>query len=83
MKPSPSRWRFWHKFDEANNLIKGYVADKPKVAYVDIASAMINDEGIPDKNIFTRDSLHMNKKGYYIWKYIIKPHVNNIFYSQE
>jgi lysophospholipase L1-like esterase len=39
--------------------------------YIDVFNAMINEKGIPIKDYFTADGLHMNEKGYAVWRNII------------
>ena len=72
MKPSPSRAHLMPKFTAANALIREYLASKNKTAYIDVYSAMLNKDGTPMEDIFLKDKLHMNAKGYAIWKQIIK-----------
>jgi lysophospholipase L1-like esterase len=36
---------------------------------------MIDDEGKPIAELFGEDNLHMNKKGYTIWKRAIEPYL--------
>jgi lysophospholipase L1-like esterase len=36
---------------------------------------MIDDEGKPVADLFGDDNLHMNKKGYAIWKKVIEPYL--------
>jgi hypothetical protein len=43
------------------------------LSYIDTSHAMLNKDGSVKTDIFTKDNLHMNKKGYVIWKDVIKP----------
>lgn len=72
MKPSPSRAHLMPKFAAANTLIREYLASKNKTAYIDVYSPMLNKDGTPIEDIFLKDKLHMNAKGYAIWKQRIK-----------
>jgi lysophospholipase L1-like esterase len=71
MKPSPSRERFWPKMIKANELIKNYLSTRHSTAYIDVYHQMFNKDGILMKDIFLEDNLHMNAKGYAIWKKVI------------
>lgn len=73
MKPSPSRWYLWDKYAEANQLIKNICVLSNQLHYVDIASSMLTEEGIPDKTIFVEDMLHMQPEGYVRWTAMVKP----------
>ena len=75
LKPSPSRWQLRDKMIAANNKIKAYLATKQHTAFVDVYHQMLNGEGLPKKEIYLDDSLHMNAKGYTIWQKELKPHL--------
>jgi hypothetical protein len=36
---------------------------------------MMGPDGLPKPDIFLADKLHMNEKGYAIWKEVIAPHL--------
>ena len=67
IKPSKSRWKMWSNMIEANELIENECEKNSLLNYVDIATPMLNEEGLPKKEIFLADKLHMNSKGYEIW----------------
>ena len=53
----------------ANRLLRAACESNPLLTYIDLASPMLSpDLGRPRPEIFTADSLHMNEKGYEIWK---------------
>lgn len=68
MKPSPSRVHLLDKYKEANQKIKSFLATKPNTKFVDVYNAMLDEHGEPMPDIFLKDNLHMNAKGYAIWK---------------
>ena len=72
IKPSPSRRHLWPKVESANKLIKNYLTTKKKTAFIDVYHPMLNNNGTVKSEIFLKDSLHMNAKGYKIWQKIIK-----------
>ncbi len=73
MKPSPSRVQFRPVMEESNKLIKEFLAKQPNTAYVDVFSLMLDASGNPRKDLFVSDDLHMNRKGYEIWKKAVEP----------
>lgn len=73
MKPSPSRVHLMPKFDDANNQIKAFLLKKNKTKFIDVYHSMLNADGTPIAEIFLTDNLHMNAKGYAIWKKLIQP----------
>lgn len=73
MKPSPSRRKYLPAIQEGNQKIKLLLAQYPNTAFLDVYSAMLTPEGTIRSEIFTADSLHMNKKGYALWQPLLEP----------
>ena len=68
LKPSVARWHLEPKFIEANKLIEGYINTQKNIQYLDVHTAMLDDNKEVLKDIFIADKLHMNPKGYLIWQ---------------
>jgi lysophospholipase L1-like esterase len=68
LKPSVARWHLESKFIEANKLIEGYIATQKNIQYLDVHTAMLDENKEVLKDIFIADKLHMNPKGYLIWQ---------------
>jgi lysophospholipase L1-like esterase len=75
IKPSPSREKYMPAMEEANVMIRQFLSSYPKTVYVDIYHPMLDDHGKPRKELFIGDKLHMNKKGYAIWRDAITPYL--------
>lgn len=75
LKPSPSRVALMGKMVDANAMIKDFLKNKKNADFIDVYSKMLNADGTPIKDIFVSDNLHMNAKGYAIWKQIIAPYL--------
>jgi lysophospholipase L1-like esterase len=73
MKPSPSRLHLLAKYVEGNKRIKNWLATKLKTVFVNVYDAMLTKDGKPMPDIFKEDNLHMNEKGYAIWKKRLLP----------
>lgn len=73
IKPSPSRARLMPKMAEANALIKDFLNTKRRTAFVNIWDKMLDGNGDPRKELFLKDMLHMNEKGYAIWREELEP----------
>jgi lysophospholipase L1-like esterase len=73
VKPSISRWSMWPAMKETNRLLKEECLKKELLTFVDVASPMLNDEGEPVRELFLEDNLHMNRKGYILWRDILRP----------
>jgi len=68
LKPSIARWHLESKFIQANQLIEGYIASQKNMQYLDVHTAMLDENKEVLKDIFIADKLHMNPKGYLIWQ---------------
>ena len=68
LKPSIARWHLESKFIQANQLIEGYIATQKNIQYLDVHTAMLDENKEVLKDIFVADKLHMNPKGYLIWQ---------------
>ncbi len=75
MKPSPSRQKFLTKYVAANAAIKDFLAAQKRTAYIDVYTPMLQPDGNVMTDIFKADNLHMNAKGYAIWKQIMEPYL--------
>lgn len=75
MKPSPSREHLMLKYESANKLIQLFLKAQRNTVFIDVYHKMLNRDGTPLRHIFTEDNLHMNEKGYAIWKKLIQPHL--------
>lgn len=67
MKPSPSRWNLWPKYEAGNNMIRKYCESNNVHYLYTIPQKMIKPDGKPNREIFIKDLLHMNAEGYNIW----------------
>lgn len=67
VKPSPSRWDKWPQMQETNKLFQEAADNDERITYIDIATPMLGPDGQPLPDIYLKDQLHMNRKGYDIW----------------
>lgn len=72
IKPSPSREVYLNMAETANSLIKNYIETQSDMTYIDIFYPMLNKQGKPRPELFIDDKLHMNKRGYKIWRRKLK-----------
>lgn len=75
IKPSPVRAEFLPTVIAANKLIKQFCKKERRTNFIDIFSSMIGSDGKPIEELFLADRLHMNAKGYQIWKNKIAPYL--------
>jgi len=74
--PNPARWAQADKIRAANRLIEEYARRHSKITYIDVFSHMLGADGQPKPDIYVDDRLHMNEKGYALWKQLVGPYLN-------
>lgn len=75
IKPSLARWNLAGKMQRANEMIARQCKQDDRLVYVDIFKPMLGESGTPRKELFRKDGLHLNAKGYALWASILKPHL--------
>ena len=73
IKPSIDRQAMWPTMVEANASIKDLCDDNELLIYLDVATSMLAEDGTPRPDIFIDDDLHMNDKGYDLWRAAVRP----------
>lgn len=74
-KPSVARWDLKDRYEQLNYKMALWAMWEPTVTFIDVWSPMIKSDGEVMHDIFIGDNLHMNAKGYEIWKEVIRPFV--------
>lgn len=73
IKPSPRREAIWPVAAATNKLIQQRCEKDGRLVYIDVATPMLNSNGKPDPSLFIKDQLHMNRKGYELWRKVVRP----------
>jgi lysophospholipase L1-like esterase len=73
IKPPKRRWEHWEEMQRANRLIEEFIDTDERLHYIDVSSAMLDEEGKTRTELFKWDGIHMNQGGYAIWTSIVKP----------
>ena len=73
VKPSIKRWEMWAKMARVNDELGEMADDLEGVTFIDIATPMLDKDGKPRAELFAKDDLHMNRKGYEVWRDTIRP----------
>lgn len=73
VKPSPSRFRRWNTIQQANDYLEDYAEREEHVDYVDVAAAMLDENGRPRSELFKPDGVHLNDRGYRLWGDLVRP----------
>lgn len=75
IKPSPLRQQLMAKMKEVNDQVKAFLKNEKNTGFIDVYSAMLDAKGDIKEDLFVGDRLHLNEKGYAIWKKIILPYL--------
>ena len=73
--PNPARWSQVGRVREANRLIRTFASYDGRLEFIDVFPRMLGRNGQPRPDIFVDDRLHMNAKGYELWKEIVGAHL--------
>jgi lysophospholipase L1-like esterase len=66
-KPSVARWHLKEKYESFNTDLQHWTKSKKNVKYADVWKPMLKKNGEVREDLFLKDNLHMNEKGYTIW----------------
>lgn len=58
-----------------NDLLKEYASLNSHVTYVDVASALTDDQKVPINKCFLPDNLHLTPEGYEQWTSVLRGHL--------
>jgi len=73
IKPSIARWSLIDEIRSTNSMVKNFAAHDSRLLYVDIYTPMLGPDGVPRKELFVDDGLHMSEAGYALWRAILNP----------
>ncbi|PIB37613.1 hypothetical protein BFP72_17510 [Reichenbachiella sp. 5M10] len=68
IKPSPSREYLLHHINTSNALLRSFVEERNYMHWIEMYEHMLSPDGRPRTDLFVEDMLHLNPKGYKIWK---------------
>ena len=77
-KPSPLRWGFKTEYETLNRYFEKTAIRKKNIFYADVWTPMLDNKGEVMKELFIKDDLHMNEKGYIIWGKVLNDLINSI-----
>lgn len=73
VKPSILRAAMWPEMLQVNAGLQRLAGANDNVHYIDVATPMMKDDGNVREDLFVQDGLHMNQKGYDIWRNVVAP----------
>ena len=73
--PSIARWHLKDQYEQLNYQMAMWMLLENDLTFIDVWNPMCDDHGVVRQDLFIEDQLHMNEKGYQIWKEFILPYV--------
>jgi lysophospholipase L1-like esterase len=72
--PNPNRWKEVEDVKATNRLIERY-CHRHQLSFINVFPLMLGPNGQPKPDIYVSDGLHMNEKGYRIWRDAVRPYL--------
>ena len=73
--PNPARWAQVERVRRANQMIADYTRTDPHLDFINVFPQMLGPDGQPKPDIYLNDRLHMNERGYALWREIVGGHL--------
>jgi GDSL-like Lipase/Acylhydrolase family len=67
VKPCPDRARYLGQIRRLNRLVRQYSRTSDRLLFADVFSPMLSRDGRPRADLYLKDGLHPNARGYAIW----------------
>jgi lysophospholipase L1-like esterase len=79
VKPSISRWNIVDSIRYTNKIIEEEILKQgDNLHFVNVYTRMTDNSGYPKREFLDPDGLHINEKGYALWKGIIRQYLSSI-----
>jgi len=75
IKPSLCRWEMVGLMREANRRIEAFTRGVEGLDYLDLDAPMRGADGMPRRELFAEDGLHLSDEGYALWTALVLPHL--------
>lgn len=76
--PTESRWKVWPQIQKANDVIKHICEKEGNAYFIKTDYAFLNEQGLPNPDLFVSDKLHLSPEGYKVWTRIIKSEISKV-----
>jgi len=76
MKHSPLREDLWGRMAAVNAMVKARAIKDASFDFLDVSQALLTANGLPDRQLYTMDGLHMNALGYARWTAIVDAYLD-------
>lgn len=79
VKPSISRWNIVDSIRYTNKIIEEEILKQgDNLHFINVYTRMTDNSGYPKREFLDPDGLHINEKGYTLWKGIIRQYLSSI-----
>lgn len=75
IKPSPLRIEQLPRQQDANRRVREWAATQRGVDFIDVATPLLDAQGVPREDLFVADRLHLNADAYALWREIVAPYL--------
>ena len=72
IKPSLARLPLLGAIQTANELIAAYSGEQEALTFLDVFSPMLGADGLPRRELFVADGLHLSAAGYALWLELLR-----------
>ena len=76
LKISPARLDLRAQIEECNFWCQRELWARPSVQWLDVATAMLDADGQPRRELFMKDELHLSRAGYDVWNEVLRREVS-------
>jgi hypothetical protein len=84
IKPSVTRWNIVDSIRYTNTLIEEEILKEGRnLHYIDVYGRMLDDKGNPNRDLLDPDGLHINPKGYALWKEVVGQYIATSIHDQR
>jgi hypothetical protein len=73
IKPSMKRWKMIEQIRSANALIEAECRKDERLRFVEVGKVLLGEDGMPKKEFFDKDDLHLSPGGYAVWTGVVRP----------
>ncbi len=73
VKPSLARASMWPVMRDVNTGMNALARESDNVFFIDVATPMLKTDGSVRDDLFVSDQLHMNQRGYDLWRNAVAP----------
>ena len=77
--PTEKRWAVWDRIRQVNGRLREIALRTPNTYFLPTASHFLRPDPAPRPELFTKDRLHLNERGYGLWAKLIRTRLDEIF----